>query len=81
MKKPVASEMPRCAPPHINGSGEEPCRGRGGRNESAREGFPPGAELRSFGCASREAGLSMISFGHFSLPLQPVKVGNPQLRL
>jgi hypothetical protein len=22
-----ASEVPRCAPPHTNGAGEEPCRG------------------------------------------------------
>ena len=29
VKVPVASEMPRCAPPHTNGRGEEPCRGAG----------------------------------------------------
>jgi len=27
VKVPVASEMPRCAPPHTFGAGEEPCRG------------------------------------------------------
>ena len=27
VKKPVASEMPRCAPPHANGAGEEPLDG------------------------------------------------------
>jgi hypothetical protein len=27
VKNPVASEMPRCAPPHTNGTGEEPCQG------------------------------------------------------
>ena len=27
VKLPVASEMPRCAPPHTNGAGEEPCQG------------------------------------------------------
>ena len=27
VKKPRASEMPRCAPPHTFGAGEEPCRG------------------------------------------------------
>ena len=26
-KNPVASELPRCAPPHTLGAGEEPCRG------------------------------------------------------
>jgi len=27
VKLPVASEMPRCAPPHTFVAGEEPCRG------------------------------------------------------
>jgi len=27
VKKPVASEMPRCAPPHTFGAGEEPWEG------------------------------------------------------
>ena len=27
MKKPVASEMPRCAPPYTIGTREEPCQG------------------------------------------------------
>ena len=27
VKKPVASEMPRSAPPYTNRAGEEPCRG------------------------------------------------------
>jgi hypothetical protein len=27
VKKPRASEMPRCAPPHTNGAREEPCQG------------------------------------------------------
>jgi hypothetical protein len=27
VKKPRASEMPRCAPPYTFGAGEEPCRG------------------------------------------------------
>ena len=27
VKVPVASELPRCAPPHTKGAGEEPCRG------------------------------------------------------
>ena len=29
VKVPVASEMPRCAPPHTNAAGEEPCQGGG----------------------------------------------------
>ena len=29
VKKPRASEMPRCAPPHTFGAGEEPCQGGG----------------------------------------------------
>lgn len=27
VKKPVASELPGCAPPYTFGAGEEPCRG------------------------------------------------------
>ena len=29
VKVPVASEMLRCAPPHTNEAGEEPCQGEG----------------------------------------------------
>jgi len=37
VKKPVASEMPRCAPPYTFGAGEEPCRG-GGAEKKVPEG-------------------------------------------
>ena len=44
VKVPVASEMPRCAPPHTNGAGEEPCPG--GRAETkAPERVSPQALL------------------------------------
>ena len=36
VKVPVASEMPRCAPPHTNGAGEEACRGAPINNLSDR---------------------------------------------
>ena len=39
MKKPRASEMPRCAPPHTNGAGEEPSHGGRVGIDSALEGF------------------------------------------
>ena len=42
-KLPVASEMPRCAPPHTLRAGEEPCRGGRGRQRQFPRGVPPGA--------------------------------------
>ena len=40
VKVPVASEMPRCAPPHTFGAGEEPCQGGVGQKRECPEGLP-----------------------------------------
>ena len=40
VKVPVASEMPRCAPPYTFGGGEEPCRGGQRKMRSLKRGLP-----------------------------------------
>ena len=58
VKVPVASEMPRCAPPHTNEVGEEPCQG-GRANESAREGDLQALFFDGHCIIQREAELSL----------------------
>ena len=43
VKMPVASETPRCAPPHTLRAGEEPCQGGAGRGSIVAETLIPHA--------------------------------------
>ena len=39
VKVSAASEMPRCAPPHANGAGQEPCQGGGAETKAPERGY------------------------------------------